>query len=129
MEFSTILATVSAFLKADHGPTLRRYATILGTIVALLITLATIAADAAYSLGRQTREAIDARNEQLAALARSIVELIDGIAIEFPELAAPDISPLAALPVRELRRLARAAGLPRELSRSGRRADLLAVLA
>ena len=126
MEFSTILATVSAFLKADHGPTLRRYATILGTVAALLITLATIAADAAYSLGRQTREAIDARNEQLAVAARTLIEWTDGIAIEFPDLVAPD---LAALPVRELRRLARAAGLPRELSRSGRRADLLAALA
>lgn len=35
---------------------------------------------------------------------------------------------LAAVPVRELRQLARAAGLPRQLSRSGRRADLLAAL-
>jgi hypothetical protein len=35
---------------------------------------------------------------------------------------------LAAVPVRQLRQLARAAGLPRQLSRSGRRADLLAAL-
>ena len=35
---------------------------------------------------------------------------------------------LAGVPVRELRRRARAAGLPRQLSRSGRRADLLVAL-
>jgi hypothetical protein len=33
-----------------------------------------------------------------------------------------------AVPVRELRQLARHSGLPRQLSRSGRRADLLAAL-
>lgn len=40
---------------------------------------------------------------------------------------SPAPAPLASLPVRELRGLARAAGLP-ALARSGRRADLLAAL-
>lgn len=41
-------------------------------------------------------------------------------------IAAP---PLEGLTVAQLRKLARAAGLPRALSHSGRRADLLAALA
>ena len=46
-----------------------------------------------------------------------------------PEPPAPaPVAPLEALPVAQLRRLARAAGLP-QLGRSGRRADLLQALA
>lgn len=43
-------------------------------------------------------------------------------------VAAAAAEPLAALRVAELRRLARAAGLPRSLSRSGRRDALLSAL-
>ena len=46
-----------------------------------------------------------------------------------PEPVAIAAPPLAGLTVAELRRLARAAGLPRTLSRSGRRAQLLEALA
>ncbi len=42
---------------------------------------------------------------------------------------APVVAAAAALTVAELRQMARAAGLPRSLTRSGRRADLLAALA
>ncbi|MFU8886142.1 MAG: hypothetical protein ACNA8O_11885 [Cyanobacteriota bacterium] len=43
-------------------------------------------------------------------------------------VAAGIAEALAGVPVRELRRRARVAGLPRQLSRSGRRADLLEAL-
>lgn len=46
-----------------------------------------------------------------------------------PEPVAIAAPPLERLTVAELRRLARAAGLPRSLSRSGRRAQLLEALA
>lgn len=46
-----------------------------------------------------------------------------------PPPAAVPMPPLEALTVADLRRLARAAGLPRCLSHRGRRADLLAALA
>ena len=46
-----------------------------------------------------------------------------------PEPVAVPAPPLERLTVAELRRLARAAGLPRALGRSGRRAQLLEALA
>lgn len=46
-----------------------------------------------------------------------------------PPWCPPTVEPLEALPVAALRRLARDAGLPRCLSRSGRRDDLLLALA
>jgi hypothetical protein len=52
--------------------------------------------------------------------------------IAAPDVPAPvaiAVPPLDRLPVAELRRLARAAGLPRSLTRSGRRAALLEALA
>ena len=104
----------TTILKADWAPTLKRYATIAGIVIAYIITIATITADTAFTLGRQTREAIDARNDQLAALARATVEAIDGIAIEFQEIVVPaevpvlmaasgPIALLAAGPVRKSR--------------------------
>jgi hypothetical protein len=106
--------TIATILKADWAPTLEKAARIAGTILALIITIATITADTAYDLGCQTREAIDARNDQLAALARATVEAIDGIAIEFQEIVVPaevpvlmaasgPIALLAAAPVRKSR--------------------------
>lgn len=52
------------------------------------------------------------------------------LAVEHPLalVAAGLAEGLAGVPVRELRRRARVAGLPRQLSRSGRRADLLEAL-
>ena len=106
--------TIATILKADWAPTLKRYATIAGIVIAYIITIATITADTAFTLGRQTREAIDARNDQLAALARATVEAIDGIAIDFQEIVVPaevpvlmaasgPIALLAAGPVRKSR--------------------------
>jgi hypothetical protein len=104
----------TTILKADWAPAIEKAARIAGTILALIITIATISADAAYDLGRQTREAIDARNDQLAALARAMVEVADGIAIEFQEIIIPaevpalmaasgPIALLAAAPARKSR--------------------------
>lgn len=103
----------TTILKADWAPTLERAARLAGIVLAYIITIATITADAAYDLGCQTREAIEARNDQMAALARATVEAIDGIAIEFQEIvpaeapmlvaASGPIALLAAGPVRKSR--------------------------
>ena len=106
--------TATTILKADWAPTLEKAARIAGIVIAYIITIATITADTAFTLGRQTREAIEARNDQLAALARTMVEAIDGIAIEFQEIVVPaevpvlmaasgPIALLAAAPVRKSR--------------------------
>jgi hypothetical protein len=81
--------TIATILKADWAPTLEKAARIAGIVIAYAIAVVTITADSAYDLGCQTREAIDARNDQLAALARATVEAIDGIAIEFQEIVVP----------------------------------------
>jgi hypothetical protein len=81
--------TIATILKADWTPTLEKAARIAGIVIAYAIAVVTITADSAYDLGCQTREAIDARNDQLAALARATVEAIDGIAIEFQEIVVP----------------------------------------
>jgi hypothetical protein len=106
--------TIATILKADWAPTIEKAARLAGIVIAYIITIATITADAAFILGNQTREAIDARNDQLAAAARAMVEAIDGIAIEFQEIIIPAETPmlvaasgpialLAAGPVRKSR--------------------------
>jgi hypothetical protein len=62
---------------------------------------------------------------------RSPVRVMTTEPLEVSPPAPPWLPPLPELdrlPVSELRRRARAAGLPRSLSRSGRRADLLPAL-
>jgi hypothetical protein len=87
-------------------------------LLAVLITAAAVfeLAAALAALHRRRRPALPPARSPLAALPPA------------PQ-PQPQPEPLAALPVRELRRIARAAGLPRCLSHSGRRADLLAALA
>jgi hypothetical protein len=104
----------TTILKADWGPTLEKAARLAGIVIAYIITMATITADTALTLGRQTREAIDARNDQMADAARALVEWTDGIAIEFQEIVVPaevpvlmaasgPIALLAAAPARKSR--------------------------
>jgi len=88
--------TIATILKADWAPTIEKAARLAGIVIAYIITMATITADTAYGLGRQTREAIDARNDQLAAAARAMVEVVDGIAIEFSEIVLPAEAPMLA---------------------------------
>lgn len=52
---------------ADWGPALHKAARLIGAVLALLITLASIAAECAYDLGHQLRLALEERNGQLAA--------------------------------------------------------------
>jgi hypothetical protein len=88
--------TIATILKADWAPAIEKAARLAGIMIAYIITVATITADAAYILGNQTREAIDARNDQLAAAARAMVEVVDGIAIEFQEIIIPAEAPMLA---------------------------------
>jgi hypothetical protein len=88
--------TIATILKADWAPAIEKAVRIAGIVIAYIITIATITADAAYIIGNQTREAIDARNDQLAAAARAMVEVVDGIAIEFQEIIIPAEAPMLA---------------------------------
>ena len=88
--------TLATILKADWAPTIEKAARLAGIVIAYAITIVTISADTAYDLGRQTREAIEARNDQLAAAARAMVEWTDGISIEFSEIVVPAEAPMLA---------------------------------
>lgn len=59
---------IKSFLLTDHGPALHRAARIAGTVLAYVVTLAWIAGECAFDLGRQLRLAVEERNDQLAAL-------------------------------------------------------------
>ena len=74
---------------ADWGPTLHRLARLIGAVLALLITLAWIATECAYDLGRQLRLALEERNDQLAAAWVAVLR----IAREEAQTAAPVAAP------------------------------------
>lgn len=74
---------------ADWGPALHRAARLIGAVLALLFTLASIAAECAYDLGRQLRLALEARNDQLAAAWVAVL----GLAREEGEAAAAVVAP------------------------------------
>ena len=108
------MTTIATILKADWAPAIEKAARTAGIVIAYIITIATITADAAYGLGCQTWGAIDARNDQMAAAARAMIEWTDGIAIEFQEIVVPaevpvlmaasgPIALLAAAPARKSR--------------------------
>lgn len=59
---------IKSFLVTDHGPALHRAARLAGTVLAYVVTIAWIAGECAFDLGRQLRLAIEERNDQLAAL-------------------------------------------------------------
>ncbi len=86
-------------------------ATVLITLVALVITLA----------GPRRPAAPQPPLEQPLPLLPVVITAAQPL--------APAAPSLKALPVAQLRRMAREAGLPRQLSHSGRKADLLLALA
>ena len=90
------MKSLSSFLLTNHGPALHRSARVVGAVVALLITWAWLAGDAAYDLGRQLRLAIEERNDQLAALWVGVLGLAPAAA---PALVVVAVAPAAPAPV------------------------------
>lgn len=100
-------------------PTLERLSAAMGRCyAALLVPTTTPAAEAPAAPAGQV----------LAAVAAEVITPA-AEAITLAALAAEAAEALAPLPVKELRRRARAAGLPRSITRSGRRDALLPLLA
>lgn len=81
---------IQTLTASDWGPSLHRAARVVGTVAAFLITIALVAGGCAYSLGRQLRLAIEARNDQIAAWWVGVLRLTPA----FP--AAPGPEPAAA---------------------------------
>jgi hypothetical protein len=104
------------FLTTDHGPALDAAAKQAGRFLAILITVAWMAGDAAYDLGRQLRLAIEVRNDQLAAawlvllgLAREAADVVAAEPTPAPAMAA---LPVAAAPVALLMPVAGVTAVP-----------------
>lgn len=94
------MKSLFSFLLTDHGPALHRSARVVGAVVALLITWAWLAGEAAYDLGRQLRLAIEWRNDQLSALWVGVLGLAPAAApaLVVVAVAAP-AAPAPAAPV------------------------------
>ena len=138
---------MQSILRSDWTPYLQRSARAVAVVVAALI----VAAEFTYHAGRMTGAAVHQLNDTVAGIASGRVDwrpmLIELTAWAHSALAAPvaavrpvvqrqaSAAPsiglqrpsLAALPVKQLRIMAREAGF-KALARSGRRADLLAAL-
>lgn len=98
--------------------------------IEVLLLVAVLALEAAWLLARTVMVPLVAVLLTVARWSPAIAPPPPPQPLEHPLalVAAGLAEGLAAVPVRELRQLARAAGLPRQLSRSGRRVDLLAAL-
>jgi hypothetical protein len=137
------MKNVLTFLRADHGQGVRAAVGVLAVLVALT-----------YTLGYLTGQFVHSLNDRLAYGPRDIPTITAPAALQRPELPhlsylraavayAPAVTyaqspapqpptlsapPLQGLTVVELRIMARQAG-HRKLARSGRRAQLLEILA
>lgn len=130
------MKTAIAFIRADHGHALRQAVGTLAVLVALT-----------YTLGYLTGAWVHSLNDSLAGVSREIPVITAPAVLQRPEppatYSAPTIAyaqapapqpptlsapPMESLTVAELRQLARAAG-HRKLARSGRRSQLLEILA
>lgn len=87
---------IQSLTASDWGPTLHRAARVAGTVAAFLLTIALVASECAYNLGRQLRLAIEARNDQLAAWWVGVLGLRQSVAATAPAAEAP-VQPPAAL--------------------------------
>lgn len=88
---------IQSLTASDWGPSLHRAARVVGTVAAFLITIALVAGGCAYSLGRQLRLAIEARNDQLAAWWVGVLGLREPIASASAPVEAP--APARATPL------------------------------
>jgi hypothetical protein len=120
------MKSLSSFLLTDHGPALHRSARVVGAVVALLITWAWLAGEAAYDLGRQLRLAIEERNDQLAALWVGVLGLAPAAApalVVVAATAAPaSVAPVALPPVAKAPRKRSTAPAPRGKAAARRKA-------
>lgn len=89
---------IQTLMASDWAPTLERIARGAAAVAALLITIAWLTGDCAYSLGRQLRLAIEARNDQLAAWWVAVLGLAREVAPAAADPAPPASPALPAPP-------------------------------
>ena len=117
------------FIRTDHGPAIRQAVGVLAVAVAMTCTLGYLTGQWVHNLNDSMAgfRLDTAALFQSAPPVRPVPTMVQQrhAAATLPTLQAP---PLADLTVAELRKLARSQGHGK-LARSGRRADLLQVLA
>lgn len=86
MELTTAATTLKNILRSDWGASIEKAARVSAIVVAYVITIVSIAMDCFYDLGRQTRQAMDARDEQILATVNFLSDLFNGTDMEFVEI-------------------------------------------
>ena len=115
------MSKLKSFCLSDWAPAIERTARALAVAVACTYA-------AGYAAGRMLHRLNDALADLSTGRQPAPAMILQRQAAAIASPAAIAAPPLASLTVAQLRKLARAAG-HRQLARSGRRADLLAVLA
>jgi hypothetical protein len=101
--------TIKSIALSDWGPHIERAARVTAAVLAFAATLLVLAAELAYDLGRLTRQALEARNDQLAAAWRTLLVGVTPEPVVVPVLAiAPAPAPVPARRSRKGSRKARA---------------------
>jgi hypothetical protein len=99
--------TIKSIALSDWGPHIERAARLTAAVVAFAATLLVLAAELAYDLGRLTRQALEARNDELATAWST---LLVGVTPEPVVVPVPAIAPAPApAPARRSRKGSRKA--------------------
>lgn len=93
------------FWSRDWGPSFKQAACISVAVAALLITIGSIAAQAAFDLGRFTRLALDQRNDQLARAWVQVLgvapAVVRPVSVQAPAAVAAPVAPPPPKPPRK----------------------------
>ena len=86
--------TIQSIALSDWGPHIERAARVTAAVLAFAATLAVLAAELAYDMGRLLRQALDARNDELATAWRTLLVGVTPEPVIVPVLAiAPAPAP------------------------------------
>jgi hypothetical protein len=86
--------TIKSIALSDWGPHIERAARLTAAVLAFAATLLVLAAELAYDLGRLTRQALEARNDELATAWRTLLVGVTPEPVVVPALAiAPAPAP------------------------------------
>ena len=101
--------TIKSIALSDWGPHIERAVRVTAAVLAFAATLLVLAAELAYDLGRLLRQALEARNDELATAWSTLLVSVTPEQIVVPVLAiAPAPAPAPARRSRKGSRKARA---------------------
>ena len=101
--------TIRTIAQADWAPHIERTARVTAAVLAFAATLLVLAAELAYDLGRLLRQALEARNDELATAWSTLLVGVTPEPVVVPVLAiAPAPAPVPARRSRKGSRKARA---------------------